>query len=229
MVPFPQAVRSLNADQNASSGAIRESIGCEHPQFRSAVQLVTCRRRASWRRAITQQEAEWTLVADFIARDGLPFLEESASQDPHQFAGRLHRRLDNHARHLFRADINSSRHRTVRGDVFDCTGLDLARFVDPRSSAIDPAEAAERNDVSVSVRKTTLATLTAVELQVIESRFIHERSVGETAHSLDLTESKVRQIQSTAVAKLRIALAKYRSVPPEHCVAASRTLPNSVA
>lgn len=229
MVQLPQATRSLNADQDASSGATLESIGCEHPLFWSAVQRVTCRRRASWCRTITQQEAEWTLAADFIAREGFLLLAESVNQDLHQFTERLHRRLDNHARHLFQADFNSSRHRTVRGIVLDCTGLDLAQFIDPSSTATDPSKTAERDDISVSIRKTMLATLRPIELEVIESRLVHRRTVGETSNLLELTELEVRRIQSTAVAKLRIALAKYRSFRTEHSAPASRTIPNSIA
>ena len=229
MIHFRQDDTSSDSGANTSSGTKREPIGIEHPLFVGIVRRITIQRRASWRRSITQQEAEWTLVADFIARRGLLFLDESTSWDPNEFKRRMHRRLDNHARHLFLADFNSSRHRTVRGDVLDFTGLDLAQFVNPHSSAIDPAEAAERNDFIASVRKTMLATLTAVELQVIESRFINGRSVSETAISLDLTASMVRQIQTTAVAKLRIALAEYHSVSSSHCNAASSTIQNSVA
>lgn len=229
MVQFPQATRSLNADQNASSSATRESIGCDHPRFWAAVQRVTCRRRASWCRLITQQEAECTLAADFIARDGLLFLAESASQAPQQFTERLHRRLDNHARHLFRADFNDNRHRTVRGEVLDFTGFDLSQLVDRRSNAIDPSEAAEREDISVFVRKAMMETLRPVELEVIKSRMMHGRSLRETASSLDLTESQVRRIQTTAVMKLRIALDSYRFTATEHSALVSSNSPNGVA
>ncbi len=206
-----------------------ESMGCEHPRFHSTVRRVVRSRRASWCRALTQKEAEWTLIADFIARDGLLFLAASSDQDPHEFNERVFRRLNNHARHLFQADYNEHRHRTARGVVLDLTGLELSQYVDRRSISIDPSEAAEQNEINVSVRKAMISTLCPIEMEVIESRLMQGSSIDDTASLLNLTKSQVRRIQTTAVMKLRIALASYRFTETERSSVTSRNSPNGVA
>lgn len=207
----------------------KDSMACEHPQFRSTVRQVICSRRTFWCRALTLEEAEWTLIADFIARDGLLFLAASSDLDPHELNERVFRRLDNHARHLFQPDYNDYRHRTVRGLVFDFTGLDLSQYVDRRTSSIDPSEAVEQDEISACVRKAMISTLRPIEMEVIESRLMQGSSTNDTASLLNLTKSQVRRIQKTAVMKLRIALASYRFTATERSSVALRNSPNDIA
>ena len=207
MLKFSQDDDSIGSARKVFNNPTCESIECEHPQFRLAVRRVTCRRRVWWCRAITQEEAEWSLMADFIVRGGRQFLAETTSQYSPEFSKRLHKRLQNHASHLFRADFGTSWHRTVRGKVRDCTGLDLDQIVDPRSVESDPVVTAERDDICSKVRTVMAAALRPIELAVIKCRFFEGLSVSETASTLNLTQWQVCRIQTTALAKLRIVLA----------------------
>jgi len=84
------------------------------------------------------------------------------------------------------------------------------------TAAVDPTAEHERNDFRDAVSRS-LQTLTSREVQILQLRFgldnSVERTLEEVGNKLSVTRERVRQIQNSALAKLRQRLLKEENFP----------------
>jgi len=84
------------------------------------------------------------------------------------------------------------------------------------TAAVDPTEEHERNDFRDAVARS-LQTLTSREAEILQLRFgldnSEERTLEQVGNKLSVTRERVRQIQNSALAKLRQRLLKEENFP----------------
>jgi RNA polymerase primary sigma factor len=84
------------------------------------------------------------------------------------------------------------------------------------TAAVDPTEEHERNDFRDAVSRS-LQTLSSREVQILQLRFgldnSEERTLEQVGNKLSVTRERVRQIQNSALAKLRQRLLKEENFP----------------
>lgn len=179
---------------------------CTHPAFQGLVRRVASRRLMRLSRIADLDDAAMMLVAEFWVKDGLGYLRMLANDPEVEVVDHLRSRLDMRARRLFAVEYCAVCHRTKRGLVRHLNEVDshdLPYLITASNVATESVEVSEQIQL---LNKALHSALTPDEMEVFSCRFHQQLSERSTARELHINRHRVRQLYSSGMEKLKLAL-----------------------